>query len=72
MTFHVNIHISVRMNRLSYGNHSLFLFMAYSTALKLSLHLVLVDIHYLSKMPFKKLIAWGLDGKEGAISHPDG
>ena len=49
-----------------------FLFMAYFTALKLSLHLVLVDIHYLSKMPFKKRIAWGLDGKEGAISHPDG
>lgn len=36
------------------------------------LHLVLVDIHYLSKMPFKKLIAWGLDGKEGDISHSDG
>ena len=48
-----------------------FLFMAYFTALKLSLYLVLVDIHYLSKMPFKKRIAWGLDVKEGAISHPD-
>lgn len=48
----LTIHVSIGMNGLSYGNHSMFLFMASSTALTLSLHLVLVDIHYLSKMPF--------------------
>lgn len=50
----------------------MFFFMACFLALKLSLHLVLIDIHYLPKMPFKKLIAWGLDSKKGDISHSDG